>query len=728
MHNRKAARTSKSGPIVIGTLLSLAGLTCAQREGEIGTQSLVSALTSTTYEAETLARTASAAGSKVTSETGASAGAYVQFSGTAAIGDWIQFSLPSVAGGTYDVAMLYKSNTNRAIVQASIDGVNQGTPCDEYAASPAFQVPCNLGTATLSSSNHLIRFTVVGKRSSSTSFLEVIDRISLTASGGGTGGAGTGGANTGGAGTGGANTGGAGTGGASTGGAGTGGAGTGGAGTGGANTGGGGGASTGGSGGAGGSVGTATYEAETLTRAASAAGSKVTSETGASAGAYVQFTSSTPAVGDWIEFTLPNVAAGTYDVAMLYKSNTNRAIVQASIDGVDQGPSCDQYASSPAFQVPCSLGTATLSSGNHLIRFRVTGKRSSSTSYLEVIDQISLTANGGGTGGAGAGGGGNGGNGGNGGGAAGSGNVYTWKNVAIGGGGFVSGIVFSPVQSGLAYARTDVGGFYRWNGAANSWTPLNDAFPASQGNYLGGESIAADPVDANIVYAAAGMYRSNGNGVILRSTDQGNTWTVNNIGVPMGGNEDGRGMGERLAVDPNNNTILYFGSRTAGLRKSTNSGTSWAQVTGFPTTGDAGFGLPVVVFDKAGGTAAGSNTIYVAAAATNAGSNLYRTTNGGSSWALVSGGPSGLMAHHASIASDGTLWLAYSNDHGPYNTTGVTLVGTDLEALRQLLDQRDAAGVELGWDGGRHQRRRARPAARDRLDARLVQPRPFAGN
>jgi len=110
----------------------------------------------------------------------------------------------------------------------------------------------------------------------------------------------------------------------------------------------------------------------------------------------------------------------------------------------------------------------------------------------------------------------------------------------------------------------------------------------------------------------------------------------------MGGNENGRGMGERLAVDPNNNTILYFGSRTAGLWMSSNSGTSWAQVTGFPTAGDSGFGLPVVVFDKRGGTSAGSTTIYVAAASKGAGSNLYRTTNGGASWALVSGGPTGL--------------------------------------------------------------------------------------
>jgi hypothetical protein len=251
-----------------------------------------------------------------------------------------------------------------------------------------------------------------------------------------------------------------------------------------------------------------------------------------------------------------------------------------------------------------------------------------------------------------------------------------WNSIAIGGGGFVDGIVFSPAQQGLAYARTDVGGFYRWDDANTRWIPLTDFLSVGQGNDMGGESIAPDPTDANIVYAAGGTYLTGqGNGVILRSTDQGNTWTVNQFPLPMGGNETGRGMGERLAVDPNNNSILLFGTRTGGLYKSTDSGSSWAVVASFPTQGEATYGLPIVLFDKQGGTTSGSTNIYVAAASTSTGSNLYQTTNGGTTWAEVSGGPSGLMAHHASLGSDGTLWLAYSSDYGPYNVGGGTLSG-----------------------------------------------------
>ena len=39
--------------------------------------------------------------------------------------------------------------------------------------------------------------------------------------------------------------------------------------------------------------------------------------------------------------------------------------------------------------------------------------------------------------------------------------AYTWDNVAIGGG-FVSAVIPSKTQ-GIVYARTDVGGAYRWD-------------------------------------------------------------------------------------------------------------------------------------------------------------------------------------------------------------------------------------------------------------------------
>jgi hypothetical protein len=61
----------------------------------------------------------------------------------------------------------------------------------------------------------------------------------------------------------------------------------------------------------------------------------------------------------------------------------------------------------------------------------------------------------------------------------------------------------------------------------------------SEGNYFGVESVAPDPHDANVVYAAVGMYRS-GRAAILRSMNRGATWKIIPVPFRMGGNEDGR--------------------------------------------------------------------------------------------------------------------------------------------------------------------------------------------
>src|SRR5689334_2343290 len=160
--------------------------------------------------------------------------------------------------------------------------------------------------------------------------------------------------------------------------------------------------------------------------------------------------------------------------------------------------------------------------------------------------------------------------------------AYVWRNVKVGGGGFIPGIVFSRVERGLAYLRSDMGGCYRWDDSAKTWIPMHDQFAES--SYFGGESIAPDPIDADTVYIAAGMYRGDPS-AILRSRDRGKTWDVFPVGFRMGGNEDGRGVGERLAVDPNDNRVLYFGSRHDGLQRSTDAGATWSKVESFPIKG-----------------------------------------------------------------------------------------------------------------------------------------------
>ena len=247
--------------------------------------------------------------------------------------------------------------------------------------------------------------------------------------------------------------------------------------------------------------------------------------------------------------------------------------------------------------------------------------------------------------------------------------AYNWKNVAILGGGFVSGIIFSPVEKDLIYVRTDVGGAYRWNQADKSWTAITDEFGRDANSGI--ESLAADPVDANKVYLAAGTYTGSwaGNGYILRSSDRGNTWQKTDMPIKMGGNEDGRSNGERLAVDPNLTSILYFGSRKNGLWKSTDSGASWDKVGSFSASDSGnGTGIPIVFYDKSSGAKSKPTpTIYAGVA--NKDGSLFRSTDAGATWKLVPKQPMGVMASHAEFDSTGVMYISYGNVTGPNNVT-----------------------------------------------------------
>ena len=104
---------------------------------------------------------------------------------------------------------------------------------------------------------------------------------------------------------------------------------------------------------------------------------------------------------------------------------------------------------------------------------------------------------------------------------------FSWSNVSMGGGGFVSAVIASPVDKGLFYARTDVGGAYRWNESTARWESMMDWVDVSERGLLGIEAIAVDPQESGVVYMVAGTsYWNNGRTAFLRSSDKGESWDV----------------------------------------------------------------------------------------------------------------------------------------------------------------------------------------------------------
>ena len=263
---------------------------------------------------------------------------------------------------------------------------------------------------------------------------------------------------------------------------------------------------------------------------------------------------------------------------------------------------------------------------------------------------------------------------------------YVWRNVVIGGGGFVTGIICHPRQPGMMYARTDVGGAYRWDDPARCWVPITDWIGMADVDLTGCESLALDPNNPQRVYLAAGTYTW-GKAAILRSDDQGRTFQRTGVPFKMGANEAGRFNGERLAVDPNDGDILFFGSRQDGLWKSADRGATWQRIDGFTNLGISqpssstprtttnsrrqfadfapqAVGIVSVVFDPASGKT-GVPTPIIYAAVSTAGTNLYRSTDAGASWTALAGQPVGWRPNHLVWSPDRTLYLSYGREPGP---------------------------------------------------------------
>lgn len=154
---------------------------------------------------------------------------------------------------------------------------------------------------------------------------------------------------------------------------------------------------------------------------------------------------------------------------------------------------------------------------------------------------------------------------------------YTYKNLPIPGGGYVTGFLFSKKQPDILYIRTDIGGTYRFDYKTEEWLSLiphvtmfdlSESYPTA---------IALDEAHPDRLVAICGVSDKE-TGVFALSEDRGNTFSYKPMPTPVHGNWNGRGTGYRLVFDSSAKDTLYFASQKGGLLRTTDLGDTWEEL------------------------------------------------------------------------------------------------------------------------------------------------------
>lgn len=211
------------------------------------------------------------------------------------------------------------------------------------------------------------------------------------------------------------------------------------------------------------------------------------------------------------------------------------------------------------------------------------------------------------------------------------------SNIDLNGGGFVTGIVAHPLNEEIVYARTDVGGAYRYDVANNKWISITDFLPKA--NMYGIDAIAVDPNNENVVYIQAGCYWYKSGHAIYKSTNKGQTWTdisITDDKRVFSANDINRTAGEALLVDPTDSNVIYCGTRTDGLWITRDGGNSWAK-SSLPVSELEGSarstGIRTITADASGNIYAG---VYDYS---DISGGVYKSTDAGFTWSLMENSP-----------------------------------------------------------------------------------------
>jgi len=215
--------------------------------------------------------------------------------------------------------------------------------------------------------------------------------------------------------------------------------------------------------------------------------------------------------------------------------------------------------------------------------------------------------------------------------------------------GRIAGIAAHPSRASTIYVAAAGGGVWKTTDGGTTWAPVTDLKKTlCMGAIAIGTSVQAT------IYAGTGEANNStdsnfGRGILI-STSAGRKWSLST--GPS--NAFDRLTTSQIAVDPTDARVAYaamadfgfnglFGANT-GVWKTTNSGTTWINTT---TTIDSSNPWSAVVIDPANPQTLYAAVGYILGAATN---GVYKSTNGGASWTLLTAGPKGLAAGRIAVA------------------------------------------------------------------------------
>jgi hypothetical protein len=201
--------------------------------------------------------------------------------------------------------------------------------------------------------------------------------------------------------------------------------------------------------------------------------------------------------------------------------------------------------------------------------------------------------------------------------------------------GAINAIAADPTNANRVFVATVNGGIWRTDDATDSnpvWTPLTDQYPS-----LSMGAIAFSPLDLNYktLFAGTGHFSSgfsDGGPLtgLLRSTDGGNSWKMIDQGYFDGQNIQSI-VPTAITTDRSGTLqkqVVLVGTNY-GLYRSTDGGSTWAPISGVPGTGLPGGGVSDLVPDPAN-----AQRFYAGIPS----KGVYRSDDAGATWTAVDSG------------------------------------------------------------------------------------------